>query len=590
MVHSSAPMIDVFISYARSSEKVAGEIENALRSAGFTVWRDSELPAHRSYSEVIEERLKSARAVIVLWSIDAAKSHWVRAEADTAREAGTLVQAAVGPIKPPMPFNQIQCADLNDWNGAEDHAGWLKLTASVTELVGRTPRKGAMPALNRSRRSICVLPFANMSGDPEQEYFSDGISEDITTDLSKVSALEVIARNTAFQFKEKSVDVRDVAQKLGVSHVLEGSVRKAGNRVRITAQLIDGATGGHLWAERYDRDLDDIFAIQDEISKAIVNALKLRLGPDEKKAIEKRGTINPDAYDLYLMARDHWATGNHGDIDREDRVIRLCERAIQIDPDYADAFALCANAQSSRYHAFGLPGPDGVESAERALSLNPELAEAYCPIIRRYTENREYFEAEQVLARALLAGPDSWEVHHEGVRLYVRQRNFKRAAYHLRKQVAAMESDYYGWGMLLSYEWALGDKEEVRRVAAKAFEEAEKALGSDGNSGAALSVAARALACLGQVDRARELIERGQLLDPGNLNMLYNFGATCAGQIGDVDAAFALIEPAIAKASGTLIRWIEIDPDVDCIREDPRFRALLAAAKKRDSARRGAPA
>ena len=129
-----------------------------------------------------------------------------------------------------------------------------------------------------------------MSGDPEQEYFSDGISEDIITDLSKVSALSVVARNTAFNFKGQSLDVKEVASSLGVSHVLEGSVRKAGTRVRITAQLIDGAAGDHLWADRYDRELTDIFDIQDEISKAIVAALRVKLLPEEKKAIEDRGT------------------------------------------------------------------------------------------------------------------------------------------------------------------------------------------------------------------------------------------------------------------------------------------------------------
>ena len=133
------------------------------------------------------------------------------------------------------------------------------------------------------RFSICVLPFANMSGDAEQEYFSDGISEDIITDLSNVSALNVVSRNTAFTFKGKSVDVRQVASQLNVSHVLEGSVRKAGGRVRITAQLIDGSNDSHVWAERYDRDLNDIFAIQDEISHAIVDALKVKLLPEEEK-------------------------------------------------------------------------------------------------------------------------------------------------------------------------------------------------------------------------------------------------------------------------------------------------------------------
>src|SRR5579864_3807606 len=147
--------------------------------------------------------------------------------------------------------------------------------------------------------SICVLPFSNMSGDVEQEYFSDGISEDIITDLSKVSALSVVSRNTAFTFKGKHVDLKQIARQLQVSHVLEGSVRKAGERVRITAQLIEGVKDSHIWAERYDRDLNDIFALQDEISEAIVNALKLKLLPEEKKAIERRGTESVEAYNLY---------------------------------------------------------------------------------------------------------------------------------------------------------------------------------------------------------------------------------------------------------------------------------------------------
>ncbi len=161
----------------------------------------------------------------------------------------------------------------------------------------------------RPRVSICVLPFANMSGDPEQEYFSDGITEDIITDLSKVSALAVVSRNTAFTFKGRHSAIAHVARQLGVTHVLEGSVRKSGNRVCITAQLIEGATDSHLWAERFDRDLNDIFALQDEISEAIVRALKVRLLPDERKAIEQRPTSNPEAYKQFLMARQYNALG-----------------------------------------------------------------------------------------------------------------------------------------------------------------------------------------------------------------------------------------------------------------------------------------
>jgi adenylate cyclase len=574
-------MADVFVSYARKDEPQSKLVTDALRKGGRSVWRDEDLPAHRPYAEVIEERLRSAKAVVVLWSAEACKSQWVRAEADEARSAGTIVQASLDGSIPPLPFNQIQCADLKDWTGNGDTAGWRKLVASVDSLAGPLEKVSANVRWASRAVLMCVLPFQNMSGDPEQEYFSDGISEDITTDLSKVSALGVIARNTAFTFKGHSVDVCEVARKLGVSHVLEGSVRKSGGRVRISAQLIDGTTGGHIWADRYDRDLTDIFAIQDEISKAIVAELKLRLLPEEKKAIEQRGTTNAEAYNLYLMARNCWATGNHGDVHREERVIRLCERAVEIDPEYADAWALLAIAQSSRRHAFGRPGDDGAAAAERALAINPMIAEAHCPIIRRHIERQEYDEADAALQRALRTGADSWEVQSEGVRLHVRQRHLKEAAYYLEKKVSAMESDFYGWGMLLSYQRALGNFAEVARVARKALEEAEKALEHDANNGAALSVAARALAALGDAEGAKALIDRGLLLDPDNLNMRYNFGSVYAALLDDPEAAFVLIEPAIGKASGTLVRWAEIDPDVDSLRSDPRFDSMLAEAKAR---------
>ncbi|HUE71108.1 MAG TPA: TIR domain-containing protein, partial [Pirellulaceae bacterium] len=291
-------MADIFVSYGRSTEAQAEQVVDALRGAGHSVWRDDELPAHRSYTDVIEERLRSAKAVVVLWSAEAARSQWVRAEAEVAREAGTLVQVTTDGTMPPLPFNQIQCADLSGWSGDPSAPGWRKVESSVAVLVGTpaqsTPgreRKGA-PA---RRVSICVLPFINLSGDAEQEYFSDGITDDIITDLSKVSALSVIARNTAFTLKGQTLEAGQIGRQLNVTHVLEGSIRKSGERVRINAQLIDAEAGDHVWADRYDRDLTDIFAIQDEISKAIVSALRLKLLPKEKKAIEHRGTSSVEA-------------------------------------------------------------------------------------------------------------------------------------------------------------------------------------------------------------------------------------------------------------------------------------------------------
>src|SRR5580658_7593320 len=194
-------MSDVFISYARSDASEAQQVAEALRAQGYDVWRDDELPAHRSYSEVIEERLKAAKAVVVIWSADAAKSQWVFSEANRAREDGKLVQLSVEAMRLPMPFDAIQCADLIGWAGDVNAHNWRKVVASVGDLVGPGRSPATATAAGPRKLSICVLPFANMSDDPQQEYFSDGISEDIITDLSKVSALSVVAGSSNYTFK-----------------------------------------------------------------------------------------------------------------------------------------------------------------------------------------------------------------------------------------------------------------------------------------------------------------------------------------------------------------------------------------------------
>ena len=585
-------MSDIFISYARSTEDQANLVAEALQKRGYSVWRDDELPAHRAYADVIEERLKSAKAVVVIWSAEAVKSQWVRSEADAARGLGTLVQVSIDGTVPPMPFNQIQCADLAGWDGDSGTPGWRKVANSVAALAGDMGA-GTDPAARGAKRSrklsICVLPFANMSGDAEQEYFSDGISEDITTDLSNISALAVVARNTAFTFKGNAVDVTEVADKLGVSHVLEGSVRKAGQRVRITAQLIDGATGDHLWAERYDRDLTDIFAIQDEISKAIVAALKLKLLPDEKKAIEQRGTTSAEAYQLYLMARSYWVSGNYGDIRREERVIRICRRATAIDPEYGRAWALLAIAQANLRYSFGRLDDDGMVEAERALSLDPGIAEAHCVIARNLFESGRFEEADKEIEVALSLDPDSWEVNRESARILYRQGRMTEAARHFQKAVDAIETDYHAWGMLASAYQALGDQVGVKRAAEKMVSQSERVLAEDPSNAAALGIGAGGLAILGQVERAREWIERALLIDPENRNMQYNFACVTAVYLNDPEGAIDLLEPVLKEVTISLYRNALVDPDLDGLRSMPRFQAVMAAAAKRLGAEQPTP-
>ncbi len=429
--------------------------------------------------------------------------------------------------------------------------------------------------------SICVLPFANMSGDVEQEYFSDGISEDIITDLSKVSALGVIARNTAFQFKGKSVDVPHIARQLKVSHVLEGSVRKSGGRVRITAQLIDGATGEHVWAERYDRNLDDIFALQDEISEAIVKALKLKLMPEEKKAIERRGTENAEAYNLLLLARQTYATGLELDPKRNETIVRLCKRAVEIDPNYARAWALMALGQMILRANQGGGGDGGLVAADKALALDVNLAEAHAVKARILAEDGRRIEAAGEIAMALKLDPESYEVNKAAAFLSFQERRFEDAIRYWRKATVLMELDFASANMLVTCYTALGDRPAALEVARLTLDRCEKVLAQDRNNGAAMGHISVVLAVLGQAERTREMMNRAVLIDPDNMDMRYNFACTLATHLKDYDAAIELLRPILSRVPAAFVNYAKIDPDLDAVRDDPRFMAMIAEADRR---------
>jgi adenylate cyclase len=363
--------------------------------------------------------------------------------------------------------------------------------------------------------------------------------------------------------------------------VLEGSVRKAAGRVRITAQLIDGKSGGHVWAERFDRELTDIFAIQDEITKEIVSALKLKLLPEEKKAIEQRGTTSVEAYNVYLMARQYWVTGNHGDRRREERVMRLCQRAVEIDPYYAQAWALLAMAQSNLHYGFDSKAvDDGVAAAHAALSIDPNIGEAHLAMVRRLEEQRRHAEADARMEMALSLSPDSWEVNKIAGRVALDRGDIPRATGHFEKAAAVMDDDFHAWAMLSTCYQAQRDKAKLRQSAKKMVSEGQKAVQQDPSNGAALGILAGGYALLGEAERTREWIERALLIDPDNLNMRYNF-ACVLSILGDKEAALSMLERTLPHVGAYQIRIAETDPDFDAIRDHPRFKKLLASARKK---------
>ena len=261
--------------------------------------------------------------------------------------------------------------------------------------------------------SIAVLAFNNMSEDPEQEYFSDGISEDIITDLSKLPELRVIARNSTFSYKGKAVDVKQVGRDLGVRYVLEGSVRKAGNRVRVTGQLIDAANGAHIWADRFDRDLTDIFAVQDELTQEIIAALKVKLTPEKKDRLARKGKIDVEAYNLFLRGRERmWLHTRSGNIDAR----TMLGRAVAINSDFAAAHACIAVTHVNDYINGWAENPErslqtGLEIAARAVQMDDEDPYVHAWFAVALLWHREFDKALAEVKRSLALAPSLAEGH-----------------------------------------------------------------------------------------------------------------------------------------------------------------------------------
>lgn len=411
-------MSEIFVSYARSTEAAAQRVAEGLRGLGYEVWLDDQLPAHRAYADVIEERLRAAHSVVVIWSVDAAKSTWVRSEAEMAREGGKLVQLTVDRARLPMPFDQIQCADLSTWTGEANAVGWRQVVASVTALRAASTKatvavaKPAAPA----DRVLAVLAFENLSGDADMTYFSDGISEEILQSVASGVDVKVIARSSSFQFRGADKAIGNVTARLNTTHVLDGSVRRSGDRVRIVAQLTECARETSLWSERFDRDLSDIFALQDEIATAVAVALKLVFAP-----VRSAEAIDPATYDMFLKAR---ALRLEGRPDRDAtaiRAMRILEGVVAAAPGFANAWAQLAAVRGElAYLAVRLPGSDGtaaaalhraaaVEAAETALQLDATQGGVYS-ILSALEPQAHYVEQEALLDKAIAVSPNDADV------------------------------------------------------------------------------------------------------------------------------------------------------------------------------------
>ena len=368
-------------------------------------------------------------------------------------------------------------------------------SASASDASRPTPAQSDKP-------SIAVLAFNNMSGDPEQEYFSDGICEDIITDLSKLSELHVIARNSSFTYKGKPVDVKQVGRELGVRYILEGSVRKAGNRVRVTGQLIDAASGAHIWAERFDRDLTDIFAVQDELTQEIIAALKIKLSAPEKARVASGGTENVDAHDFFLRGRE-LVIGNKRDREMFAQANVYLRRAIKLDPNYAGPYAALAWAYIMDYQNRWSDSPEtSLDQAERlidkaiakddndpfvhyvaallclwkkdyerwaheadkALSLNPNYGHAHLVRGLVHVYAGEPVKGISYIEQAMRLDPAQQQYRHFLGTAYLVAGNYETAAAILKERVAITPTTDLSRALLASALGHLGRAEEARQI------------------------------------------------------------------------------------------------------------------------------
>ena len=442
-------MPDIFLSYSRDDEATARRFAEAFEREGFSVWWDQTLHAGEDYDEVTEKALEEARAVVVLWSRKSVGSRWVRAEATQADRNGTLVPAMIEDCKRPIMFELKQTADLSGWTGDPRDKTWQAYLASVRRRVERdhpSPFAPSMPSrvATPARRvnaavvaaviagllvvvigmwllvrkhdgaanmqvatrsvdaattgmvSLAVLPFANLSSDPEQGYFSDGLTEELLNQLAQVPNLRVIGRTSSFALKGTNDDLRHIGEMLGVSRILEGGVRKAGDRVRITARLVNPADGTQLWSEVYERKLDDIFALQEEIARTVAETLQVRMGA---RGGTGSGTKNVVAFEAFLAGRALLSSGAVAE------AIPHLERAVALDPDFVPAWLwlidgyMRVSLGESQSRAAAIRRQN--EAIDRVMARVPGSPEASLALSYQVARGRDLQKLEQLLQESL---------------------------------------------------------------------------------------------------------------------------------------------------------------------------------------------
>ncbi len=444
-------------------------------------------------------------------------------------------------------------------------------TRAATEPPPPTPQPGLKPS--PGHRSIAVLPFVNMSGASDNEYFSDGISEEILNLLCKLPQLKVASRTSAFAFKGKEASIPAAARELNVGTVLEGSVRRAGDRVRITAQLIDADSDTHLWSETYDREMKDVFATQDDIAHSIVKALQVTLTPKERRAMQFVATSDPEAYDYYLRGRSYMYSMARRDYEH---AIRMYEQAIAVDSKYALAYAGMADAYSMLYRYAEASVENATRAnraSEQALALDVDSAEAHASRGLALFIRENYTEAQREFDAAINLNANLFEAYYYYGLACSSAGDYEKAAQLYLRAMEVNPADYQAPVFLAQAYASLGRKQDEMKTRLGLLNTVERHLKLNPHDTRALQIGANNLYQVGEKQKALAMAEQALVQGRDEPVVLYN-GACFYAMQGETDRALDLLEQAVRLGWGDRA-WMEHDSELESLHDNPRFRALL---------------
>jgi adenylate cyclase len=447
----------------------------------------------------------------------------------------------------------------------------------TTRGIERTPPAAAVAAPvpeHAPEASVAILPFADLSEAHDQDYFCDGLAEEILNALAAISGMRVASRTSSFRFRNGNADAREIGKALNVAAIMEGSVRKAGEQVRVTAQLIDAGNGYHLWSENFDRRLEDIFAIQEEIARSVARALRVSLKTPEVLDIGRNAPSNVRAYEFYLRGRQMQVLKSTVTWHSAPEMFR---RAIELDPDYAQAHAGLADALVGLL-LWRLARPEDVldealTASKRALELAPDLAEAHVARANTLSLAGENDKATAEFERAIVLNPELYEAHYYFARHCQGNGEHARALDEFEAAHRARPDEFQALTLATNAAEALGGKARADDIARRALKLALAEAQADPENGRALYLAAGLQARLGDFEGGRRNVEAALRLRPDDFGTLYN-AACFYAQAGDPDHALDLLDRAVATGQG-FRNWVEHDSDFDSVRDQPRFHAIL---------------